>query len=125
MEALKQCGTTKRIKLLFTIIERGLGDELVETLRESGVTFSMISPGYSAAGSGLMDYLGLTDAERDLVLSVVQEDKVKSVMNKILYKFDLDEPGNGLVFAVPITGVSGPLALRYISGFQEGDKGVL
>lgn len=112
----------KRIKFLITIVDRGLGDEVVCSLRESGITFNMISPGYGAAGSDILDYLGLTDTEKDLVLSVVTEDKVTSVMNKIRYKFDLDEPGNGIVFAIPITGVSGPLALKYISGIQEEDR---
>lgn len=126
MEAVKQCGSVKRIKLLIAIVDRGVGDEVVEILRESGVTFNMISPGYGAAGSNIMDYLGLTDSEKDLILSVVSEDKVESVMRKILYKFDLDEPGNGIAFTIPISGVSGPLALRYISGIQDGlEKGVI
>lgn len=109
----------KRIELLITIVDRGLGNDVVEILRDSGVTFNMISPGYCATGSDIMDCLGLTDLERDLILSVVTEDKVKSVLNKIMYKFDLDVPGNGLAFTIPITGVSGPLALRYISGIQD------
>lgn len=109
----------KRIKLLITIIDRGLGNQVVELLRESGVTFNMISPGYGATGSDIMDCLGLTDSEKDLILSVVTEDKVKSLLDKIFYKFDLDEPGHGIAFTIPISGVSGPLALRYISGIQE------
>lgn len=109
----------KRIKLLIAIVDRGLGNEVVNILRESGVTFNLISPGYGAAGSDIIDYLGLTDTEKDLILSVVTEDKVKSVLDKILYKFDLDVPGNGLAFTIPISGVSGPLALRYISGIQD------
>lgn len=111
-----------RIKLLFTIVDRGLGDEVVESYRESGVTFNMVSPGYGAAGSDIMDCLGLTDSERDIILSVVTEEKVTGVMNKIQYKYDLDEQGNGIIFALPITGVSGPLALRYISGIPGEEK---
>lgn len=109
----------KRIKLLITIVDRGKGNGVVEILRDSGTTFNLIAPGYGAAGSQIMDYLGLTSAERDLVLSVVTEDKASSVLNKILYKFDLDLPGNGLAFTIPISGVSGPLALRFISGIQD------
>lgn len=109
----------KRIKLLIAIVYRGKGDDVAEILRESGVTYNMVSPAYSAAGSELMDYLGLTNPERDMVLSVITEDKVSSILNKILYKLDLDVPGNGLAFTIPITGVSGPLALRYISGICE------
>ncbi|WP_227018078.1 hypothetical protein [Sinanaerobacter chloroacetimidivorans] len=119
MDECKHSGI-KKIKLLVAILERGLGEDLAEILRESGVTFNMISPAYRASGSALMDCFGFSNPERDLVLSVVTEDKVDSIMKKIMYKFDLDEPGNGIAFTIPISGVSGPLALRYISGMSEG-----
>lgn len=109
----------KRIKLLIAIVDRGKGDDVVEILREGGVTYNLVSPAYRASGSDLMDYLGLTNPERDMVLSVVAEDKVDGILKMILYKLDLDVPGNGLAFTIPITGVSGPLALRYISGVCE------
>lgn len=109
----------KRIKLLVAIVGRGEGDVVVETFRESGVTYNMVAPAYRASGSDFMDYLGLTNPERDLVFSVVTEDKVDEIMKKLLYKLNLDEPGNGIAFTIPITGVSGPLALRYISGQTE------
>lgn len=109
----------KRIKLLVAIVDRGKGDDVVAALRESGVTYNLVSPAYSASGTEIMDYLGLSNPERDLVVSVVTEDKVDSILKKLLYKLDLDEPGNGYAFTIPITGVSGPLALRYISGVCE------
>lgn len=122
MDELKHTAAMKRIKLLVAIVDRGTGDDVVEILRDSGVTYNMISPAYCAAGSEIMDYLGLTNPERDMVLSVITEDKVDSVLKKLLYKLDLDEPGNGFAFTIPITGVSGPLALRYISGVCEAKE---
>ncbi|HWQ79171.1 MAG TPA: hypothetical protein VN381_10165 [Anaerovoracaceae bacterium] len=118
MEDTKPNGI-KRIKLLVVIVDRGLGEEVAEVLRENGVTFNLISPAYCAAGSQIMDYLGLTSLERDMILSVVSEHISHEVLNKILYKFDLDEPSKGIAFTVPISGVSGPLALRYMTGCQE------
>lgn len=109
----------KRIKLLVAVVDRGRGNEVVEILKESGVTYNMVSPAYCAAGSEFMDYLGLTNPERDMVFSIVTEDKVDGILNKLLYKLNLDLPGNGFAFTIPITGVSGPLALRYISGICE------
>lgn len=118
MDNMKQL-PVKRIKLLIAFVDRGKGDDVIEILRESGVTYNLASPAHCAAGSEIMDYLGLTNPERDMVLSVVTEDNVDRVMNKLLYKLNLDVPGNGFAFTIPITGVSGPLALRYISGSFE------
>jgi nitrogen regulatory protein PII len=109
----------KRIKLLIAIVERGRGDGVVGILRESGVTYNMVAPAHRASGSAIMDYLGLSNPERDLVFSVVTEDKVEGILKKIMYKYNMEQPGNGVAFTVPITGVSGPLALRYISGTYE------
>lgn len=118
MDSVKQL-PVKRIKLLVAFVDRGKGDDVIEILRESGVTYNMVSPAYCAAGSDIMDYLGLTNPERDMIFSVVTEDKVGRVLNKLLYKLNFDVPGNGFAFTIPITGVSGPLALRYISGDYE------
>lgn len=118
MDNIKQ-PPMKRIKLLVALVDRGKGDDVVEILRESGITYNLVSPAYQASGSEIMDYLGLTNPERDMVFSVVTEDKVEGALSKLLYKLNLDEPGKGFAFAIPITGVSGPLALRYISGMIE------
>jgi nitrogen regulatory protein PII len=111
----------KRVALVFSIVDRGRGDDVCRLLRENGVTFNLISVGYGASGLGLVDYLGLTDFERDITLSVVQADRARGLLQKLLYKLDLDEPYNGIAFAVPISGVSGGLALRYISGNATGN----
>lgn len=105
-----------KIKLMVTIVDRGLGDEVVELCHDNGVTFNMVAPGYGAAGMDIVDFLGLTDTENDIVLSVVQEPDALEVLKMIKYKFDLDEAGTGLAFTIPISGVSGPLAFKYISG---------
>lgn len=103
---------------MVVIVDRGLGEEVAKVLRENGVTFNLISPAYVAAGSKIMDYLGLTSLERDIILSIVSEQISHEVLSKILYKFDLDEPGSGIAFTIPVSGVSGPLALRYMLGDQ-------
>ena len=109
----------KKIKLLIAILDRGKGEAAAAILRESGVTYNIIAHAECPSGSDIMSFLGLTNQERDMVLSVVTEDKVTNVMQKLLYKLDLDEPGNGIAFTIPIVGVSGPKALRYISGSFE------
>lgn len=106
----------KGIKLLITIVPRGKGEEVARLCRENGLTFSMISPAYGAAGTHFIDYLGLNNPEKDCVLSVVRTEFSHEMLTLIHTHFRLDEPNTGIALTVPITGVSGPRAMRYISG---------
>jgi hypothetical protein len=111
----------KRLQLLFTVIDRGRGNDVERLLREGGVTYNMTAPGYDASGVDLADILGLTDFERDIVISVVQEDRAHDILDRLRIKFDLDRPDCGLAFTIPISGVSGSLALKYISGIGNAN----
>ncbi|MDR0425141.1 MAG: hypothetical protein LBH39_06825 [Clostridiales Family XIII bacterium] len=109
----------KRIDLLITIVDRGKGDKIVQALRDSRVTYNLSSVGYGASGLALVDMLGLTSTEKDIIISVVPEERASEILNILLYKFDLDKPDKGIAFILPISGVSGPIALKYISGLQQ------
>jgi hypothetical protein len=106
----------KRVEILFTITAGGEGNAVVKSLRECGVTYNLMAVGYGAAGHRLTDFLGFNDFEKDIVISVVTKDRVHEILNMLLYKFDLDKPNKGIAFTIPISGVSGPVALKYISG---------
>ncbi|MDR2296124.1 MAG: hypothetical protein LBD95_04935 [Clostridiales Family XIII bacterium] len=115
--------TFKRVEILFVIAAGGKGDALVKSLRECGVTYNLLSVGYGASAHRLTDFLGLNDFEKDIVISVVTKERVREVLNMLLYRFDMDKPDKGIAFTVPISGVSGPMALKYISGFVHTEQG--
>ncbi|MDR1291815.1 MAG: hypothetical protein LBJ91_00245 [Clostridiales Family XIII bacterium] len=108
----------ERLKLMITIVTREQGNRVVKELRDLGVTFNMESIAYAAVGSDLAEIFGLTGSDCDIVFSVVTDSKAKAAMSMVEYKFSLDDPGTGLAFCVPLTGVGGPLSLKYISGLD-------
>jgi hypothetical protein len=110
----------ERLKLMITIVSRGKGELVVRELRTLGITYNMVSVAYGAVGLGLKDVLGLTESECETVFSVLTESKVKAAMSMVEYKFSLDDPGTGIAFCAPISGVGGPLSLQYISGLESG-----
>jgi hypothetical protein len=114
-------GEFERIYLFVTIVERGLSDRVIKEMRKLGVTFNMASVGYSAVGLDLVDYFGLSEQSSDIVFSVVTESKRNDVLAMVEYKFSLDKPGVGLAFTVPISGVGGPISLKYIAGEEPED----
>jgi hypothetical protein len=108
----------EKLKLMISIVARGQANRVVKELRDLGVTFNMESVAYAAVGSDLADIFGLTESDCDIVFSIVTDSKAKAAMSMVEYKFSLDDPGTGLAFCVPLSGVGGPLSLKYISGID-------
>lgn len=112
----------KKIKLLITIVDRGKGEKLTEIFRENNVMFNLIALGIGTAKSEILDYLGLGQTEKDIVISVVEEDNVKNTLNILNERMHLKEPGNGIAFTIPISSVDSSLALEFISNILDGRK---
>jgi len=106
----------ERINLLLTICNRGVADHIIKDLRDMGVTFNMTALGESIGGLGFADILGFADTETDIILSVVTDSKAEEAFALIEYGFSDPPDGNAACFLIPIEGVSGPLALEYMSG---------
>ncbi len=116
------CPVPKRMKLLITIVNKDDGERVAAFYRSHGLTFNMISPAYGAAGLEVMDFFGLTDTEKDMVISIAEEDKINTIIPGVRDVFGLERPNTGIAFTIPLSGISGPRALRYVSGFQERSK---
>ena len=58
------------------------------------------------ATSEILDYLGLEETEKDVVLTMAPKSKIPSVLKGITNHFQLDKPGKGIVFTIPLSSVS-------------------
>lgn len=121
MENNEKC-IPKKIKMLVTIIDRGKGEKLAEMFREENIVYNLIALGKGTAKSEILDYLGLGQTEKDIVISVVQEYDVPKIMDKLKEKMQLKKPGSGIAFTVPINSVDSALALELISSLKDGRK---
>ncbi len=108
----------ERINLMITVTSRGYHDRIIKGLRDIGVTYNMATVGESKSGSSVSSYLGLQDDEMDIIFSVVSDSKADRALAFIEYCDYLEEKesGHAIAMFIPIGGVSGPLALEYISG---------
>lgn len=106
----------KRVKLLVTIVDRGKGKKIVELCKREFTTFHLALMGRGTAKSDILDYLGIGETEKDIVLSVVLEERLPRVLKLLEEEMDFDQPGHGIAFTIPISSVGGPITLQYISG---------
>ncbi len=66
----------------------------------------------------ILDYLGLTDRPKSLVMSVVRADQAASLIDLLDQTFKKGKNYKGIAFTVPMTSVIGTL----VYGFLSNDK---
>lgn len=96
-----------KIKLLITIVDRYKGEKIVEFLKSEKIAFHLIALGHGTADSEILDYLGLSENEKDIILSVIPECKTKFILNHLNQNMTFYKNGNGIAFTLPISSFSG------------------
>ena len=110
----------KKLKLLFTVVDRPKGEFYLDVISEFSVNCQLVLPGQGTASSELMSLLGL-EPHKAVILSVVREDRVEEIMNCLEDKFRAIRGGKGVSFAVPLSSVIGVNLYRFLSDNRMGE----
>ena len=109
----------KKLKLLFTIVDRPKAEFYLDVLSQFEVNMQMVVAGKGTANSELVDMLGL-NIHKATILSVVREDKVDEIMKCLEEKFSTIKNGKGIAFAVPLSSVIGVNIYQFLSNNKLG-----
>ena len=109
----------KKLKLLFTVVDRQKGEFYLDVLAQFDINFQMALGGLGTANSELLELLGL-EPHKVVILSVVREDLVDTVMNCLEDKFRTVRNGKGISFAVPLASVIGVNLYQFLSDNRMG-----
>ena len=108
----------KKLKLLFTVVDRQKGEFYLDVISQFDVNCQLVMGGLGTATSELVELLGL-EPHKAVILSVVREDIVDTVMNTLEDKFATIRNGKGISFAVPLSSVIGVNLYRFFSDRRE------
>lgn len=95
------------IKLLVCIVDRGKGVRLVDLFKAQNLHFDFICLGLGTANSEILDYFGLGETTKDIVFAMIPAGKAAKVIRLANERFHFSSPGKGIVFTIPLSGVSG------------------
>ena len=109
----------KKLKLLFTVVERPKAEFFLDVLSQFEVNCQMVIPGKGTANSDLVSMLGLS-IQKAVILSVVREDMVDAIMKCLEEKFETIRNGKGIAFAVPLSSVIGVSTYQFLSNNRQG-----
>jgi len=91
------------VRLITCIVQRGLGDTIVNAAQEAGAQGATI---FYAKGSGVRERLGIlgvaVEVEKEVVNIVVSSEQLETVFNNIYLAGQLDTPGMGFMYVTPL-----------------------
>ena len=109
----------KKLKLLFTVVDRPKGEFYLDVISQFDVNCQLILPGMGTAASELLDMLGL-EPHKAVILSILREDMVDTAMDTLEEKFRTIRGGKGISFAVPLSSVIGVNLYQFLSDNRMG-----
>ena len=104
-----------KLDIIFSVVQRGLGEEVIHVTKSRGVYVNLICPGRGTATSSILEMFGLGATEKDIILSFVKTDETHEVITAISKKLEFDKPGGGIAFAVPVQSIAGIKVLQYLT----------
>jgi len=108
----------KKLKLLFTVVDRPKAEFYLDVLSQYEVNCQMVTAGMGTARSELIDMLGL-NIQKAVILSVIREDRVDGIMKMLEQKFATIRGGKGVAFAVPMSSVIGVNNYQFLSNNRQ------
>lgn len=114
--------TSNRLELLVTIVNKKKAEFYTDLLQSFDVNMQVTAFGHGTADAKMLVYLGLTDSEKAVIFSVVQQNMLGNAMSMLEYKFKTIKDGKGIAFSVPLTSVIGTLIFRFLSNNRMSVK---
>ena len=109
----------KKLKLLFTVVDRPKGEFYLDVISQFDVNCQMVVGGMGPANAELVELLGL-NIHKAVILSVIREDMADAVLNCLEDKFATIRNGKGIAFAVPLSSIIGVNLYQFLSDNRMG-----
>jgi nitrogen regulatory protein PII len=109
--------------MMVTITTRKHTRKFVQFYEEMNLPVSVITLGTGTASSEILDYFGLDGSEKSVIFHVITDTRWKEVKRQLRLKMNIDIPGIGIAFTVPLSSIGGMKALNYLTAQQDYVKG--
>ena len=104
------------INMLMTVTRRSVGRRLLACYEEIGLSSTLCTLAQGTATSETLDYFGLEVTEK------VSDDTWKQVKRELEDRFQIDVPGTGIAFLMPLSSVGGKKVLQFLIDGQKVEK---
>ena len=108
------------IKILLTIVTRGLLQEVTQVLQHHDLEVQFATLGHGTASSEIRHLLGIGTTEKDVVITLAPQQKLRRVLPDLSSHLHLAKAGHGIAFAIELDSINAS-ALNSLTRFMPED----
>ncbi len=87
------------VSLITCIVQRGKADAVVQAAQDAGAQGATMWYGYGCGVRERLGILGLAiDVEKEIITTLVADDQVERIFERMYFAAELDVPGNGIIY---------------------------
>ncbi len=113
------------LELGVAVVNYGSGSKVLHMAKKSGIPGGTIFFGRGTAESKILEFLGISDIRKEVVLMGADADPLSRTVKKLDEKFHFAKKNHGIVFAVPVHEVIGTQHLKSKSGREKRGDGAM
>ncbi len=112
------------VSMITCIVQRGKADGVVQAAQDAGAQGATIYYGY---GSGVRERLGVLglaiDVEKEIITTLVADDQVDRVFERMYFAAELDVPGGGIIYITKLEKAATYIPKDVIDRITAGSTG--
>ena len=105
----------KKLKLLVTVVNRNKTEFFIDLIGGFDVNLQTSVSAQGTAKSETLSLLGLEEADKGVIFSVIREDKAEEILRAVDERFHKLRGGKGIAFTIPLSSVIGVAIYRFLS----------
>lgn len=107
------------VYIMTTIIDRKNSKKYIDLYKKDKLEVMYITLGEGTARGDILDYLGLEASEKMVIFNFVQQRDWMLTKKDLQRKLQIDAPGEGIAFLVPLSSIGGKRTLQFLLDRQE------
>ncbi len=110
----KKAIDTKKLLLFITIVNRGQGNFVLKLFESEGANAQFVQYGEGTAQKEIRDILGIEDNSKEVIISIISEDKIEDAKKELEAFFKIRKRNRGIGFSIPMTSLIGMKLYQFL-----------
>lgn len=104
----------KKLSMFVTIVNKGQGNFVLKLFESEGANAQFVQHGEGTAQKEIRDILGIEDKSKEIIISLIPNDKIESARKELEAFFKVSKRNRGIGFSIPMTSIIGMRIYQFL-----------